>query len=152
MEVSKRFKPILKLFTVLSAIDKLVIETLKELTFEIENYQQGQLLKGQLATGDLITPKYKPFTIKQKERDPRYKAPNDTPNLLDSGDYYDSIMAKVKSKYIDVVATDSKSDDLEAKYSKDILGWNQETKDAFANEVFLPTLEEKIKSIIQVIR
>ena len=150
MALSDKFAPINKLLKVLLTIDKLIIDTLGELDFEIENYQRGQLLKGELSTGDLITPKYKPFTIKSKEKDPRYKAPSDTPNLLNTGDYYDSIMAKVKSRFIDITATDNKSDDLEKKYSKNILGWNKETKESFCNDVLEPVLIEKIENIIKI--
>lgn len=148
--LSKTIEPIQRLLKALIGIDKLIIDTLNELEFEIEEYQRGQLLKGQLSTGDLITPKYKPFTIKQKEKDPRYKAPSDTPNLLDTGDYYDSIMAKVKNKFIEITATDSKSTDLEKKYSDKILGWNKETKDAFCEDVLFPTLKEKLRSIANI--
>lgn len=147
MALSKALEPLKRLMEKLSNIEDLIIDVLNNLEFEIEQYQRDQLSDGLLSDGNLITPKYSRNTKRIKAQDPRYNAPFGTPNLLDSGDFYDSILADVSKKFIDITATDSKLSKLTNKYSDKILGWNEETKKEFSREILGPAIVERLKQI-----
>ena len=147
MALYKALEPLKRLMEKLSNIEDLIIDVLNDLEFEIEQYQRDQLSDGLLSDGNLITPKYSRNTKRIKAQDPRYNAPFGTPNLLDSGDFYDSILADVSKKFIDITATDSKLSKLTNKYSDKILGWNEETKKDFCSEILGPAIVERLKNI-----
>ncbi len=142
MALSKRLDKIIKGLEVVST-EKFYIDIVKDLDRELEDYQRFQMLKGQTNTGDLITPKYTKWTKANKAGDPSYKAPFGTPNLKNTGNFQDSIFAKVSSGFVKFGATDSKTSGLMDKY-KNIFGLNSMTLEEFIKDVLTPVTVERI--------
>lgn len=84
---------------------------------------EQQLYEGIDGENKIISPSYKPFTVKIK----RFKGqPTDRVTLKDTGDFYNSIKVRYgtgSTNWIMVFwASDSKVEKLKAKYGKDLLG------------------------------
>jgi len=100
----------LQIFFEQSEIESLIIEM-----------QQLQLNEGKRSDNSNITPEYTPYTVFLK----RIKGqPSDRVTLKDKGDFYNSIKTSPTDRFLEIFATDRKTDDLQAKYGENILGLN----------------------------
>jgi len=113
----------------------ITVDVAKKYEAEIEDLvTEDQLLQGKDNKGKPIRPKYSPFTVRIK----RLKGqPFDRVTLKDEGDYHRSIDVRFgtgSSQHVFVFfATDEKSEMLERKYGKDLLGLNPESLEEFNN-------------------
>lgn len=93
---------------------------------EIENLvielQQLQLNEGKRGDNSEITPEYTPFTkvIKRAKGQP-----SDRVTLKDSGDFWKSIKTSPTDSFVELYATDKKTNELLAKYGELVLGLNK---------------------------
>ena len=124
--------------------------------------QKFQLLAGQNAVGEYLSPKYTEDSyFKSKESAKRYsdfksklaqdtnteiykKKPKDVPNLIITGSLiYDTIYAKTGSDYIEISARSSIIGKLESKY-RNLFGINKTGWDYFSEKYLIPQLNEKV--------
>jgi hypothetical protein len=127
---------------------EIMVETLEELDKFMSDLNREQLIQGKLSTGDDITPDYTETTVFLKEKfGTGLGKITDNVTLYDTGNFHKSIFAEVFPDEVIIDATDGKLDDLESKYSKDILGLTNENikklKDK-ALPIFYKKLDEQI--------
>jgi len=95
-------------------------------TTEIENLvkelQQSQLNEGKRGDNTEIAPEYTPFTKTLKRAKGQ---PTDRVTLKDRGDFWKSITTSPTDRFVEIYATDKKTDELLAKYGEEILGLNE---------------------------
>lgn len=127
---------------VLSNLDDIVLESAMENETSIADLNTNQLSKGLTNAGELINPEYASDGYAILKKAEGGQAPLYTPDLHDTGDFYHGFFAKITDKAIVIDSTDSKSDDLKAKY-KGIMGLNDESLKELG-QMTLPILNERI--------
>lgn len=118
-----------RIYNNLKAIDvvEIMVETLEELDKFMSDLNREQLIQGKLSTGDDITPDYTETTVFLKEKfGTGLGKITDNVTLYGKGPFHKSIFTEVFPDEIIWDATDGKLDELESKYSKDILGLTNE--------------------------
>ena len=96
-----------------------MLDSVKDFEKEIIELNQQQLQDGELATGNDITPFYKPLTISIKKAKGQVY---DRVTLLDTGAFYSKFFIVYFKDKFSIESTDSKALSLEKKYSPNILG------------------------------
>ena len=108
-----------------------------------EDANTSQLNKGLLNDNNPITPEYRTLTKSIK----RLKGqPIDRVTLKDTGAFHKSITVELYADGLDFDATDSKTLDLEKKYTINILGINDED----LKEILETTIIEEMQEIINI--
>jgi hypothetical protein len=135
----------------IKAID---VQTLKEEAIwqnqdEIIRLNQSQLHLGMTSKGSAITPLYRARSYAEfKASLSSYDAPNYTPDLYLTGDFYKSMGIEIGNGEYDIFSNDSKADDLTLKY-KDIFGLTDENLEIarqLCTKTFINLLSEKLKN------
>ena len=124
-------------------IEDFIKDVVEENKDSIELLNVFQLKDGQDNEGLEINPPYTPFTKQIKQMKGQ---PTDKVTLEDTGAFHASIKAKVSGKEITLDATDSKRNKLVKKYGKEIFGLDDESKEAFSQEVLKDKLIEKTRN------
>ena len=123
-------------------LDQLVIDLLKPYEPEIIDLNiEEQLQRGIDATGQPITPGYRPLTISIKRQKGQ---PTNRVTLRDEGDFHESFKVRFGPKFFAIYATDEKAEKLERKYGKDIFGLTDQNLQEVI-ELLRPELEEHIR-------
>lgn len=122
----------------------LAIDVLLELEDDIVQLNQEQIYIGQRSDGERITPEYTEYTkfLKFKKGQP-----NDRVTLLDTGDFYDSILINIVGESLIFDATDPKTPDLLEKYGENIFGLNVDRINDL-RAIFYPIYIERIKQAL----
>jgi hypothetical protein len=102
----------------------------------VKELQQGQLNEGNRGDNTKITPEYTPYTKVLKRAKGQ---PSDRVTLKDRGDFWESITTSPTDRFVEIYATDYKTNDLLAKYGEEILGLNENN---------ISILQEKFKDYI----
>lgn len=114
---------------------------------EIVEMNQQRLFSGRYTSGEFISPDYTRYTVDIKKQKGQ---PSDRVTLKDTGDFYESIYVKAGADSFYTGATDSKTNDLQAKYEDSdsiLLGLSEEQKDKFrqlAMELFAEKYFERL--------
>ena len=108
-----------------------------------EDANRDQLLAGKRASGIDITPKYR-STIYAIKKPKLFGRKLLTPNLKDTGAFHRSITAEVRNKKIYIDAVDEKTESLQEKYKKTILGVSEENQQKFIDNVLVESLRKTI--------
>jgi hypothetical protein len=140
----------------------LTVESIDDTKEDIVVKQREQLFDGKLSTGEDITPSYldDPY-FKSKESAQRYsdwkdkitpnpKRKKGTPNLFINGYYHNNIYVKVGKDEIVYDSDADFSDKVEQKYSKKILGLEDERKSEYTFQNFWPVLKHKLEGITKL--
>lgn len=114
------------LLTFLKSLDiyeelQLFFETI-EIETLVKELQQSQLNEGKRGDNTEITPEYTPFTKRIKQAKGQ---PSDRVTLKDRGDFWNSIKTSPTDRFVEIYATDYKTNDLLAKYGDEVLGLNE---------------------------
>jgi hypothetical protein len=88
----------------------------------VKELQQKQLNEGKRSNNTEITPEYTPFTKVLKRAKGQ---PTDRVTLKDRGDFWKSITTSPTDRFVEIYATDKKTNDLLAKYGDEVLGLNE---------------------------
>ncbi len=139
LEKIKRFETRLKNLP----IKRFIFEILSSKSAELEDLNIAQLTKGERSDGTKIRPNYADsgYAAFKNARNPR--AGKGTPDLKDTGDFYQGIKVRVTRQSVITSGTDEKTDALQFKYGDEIIGINIEGLDA--RELLMPELLIKIK-------
>lgn len=117
-------------------------ECIEQYLPEIVEMIQGQLLDGRDKNDELLTPSYsedpyfkKPgagerYAVWKRKLYPNSKRPEDTPNLIITGEFHRGIVAEVISDQIVYTNTASFGEQVIAKFGEDIFGLNEENRKA----------------------
>jgi hypothetical protein len=130
-----------------AALNTTVVEVVRDNAYILELDNQQQLEEGLDANGRDITPEYTFFTIEEKEKKGQ---PTDRVTLKDKGDFYRGIVARVRGESVEMVGTDSKTQELQQKYGDAVLGLSEEAVDDFRQTHVQPELEYKIRQVLGV--
>ena len=110
---------------------------------ELDNIQQ--LEEGLDADGRAITPAYTFATVaikKEKGQETSFV------NLKDQGDFYRGLVARVRGQAVELVGTDPKTAELQAKYGNAVIGVSDEAVGDFRETYVRPELEFKTREIL----
>lgn len=103
-----------------------IADLLYEATVEaqpvIEDMNADQLLQGKRADDTEITPKYRNPLYAQAKQYMNSKPKPGTPDLKNTGAFHAGIRAQVTREDIELMATEEKSEMLQAKYGDAIIG------------------------------
>lgn len=99
---------------------------LKQSTGKMIDLNHNQLDRGQLNTGQSITPSYAASTRRKKGRS--------IPDLFDKGDFRNKFFIDVKRDSLNFDSSDFKTDKLTDKYSKDIFGLTDSNAEQLFND------------------
>ena len=127
---------------------QIVINELRDLEPELEDFQVDQQRKGLRNDGNLIRPEYSNddyATLKKTVF--RSAAPKYTPDLKLTGAFQRGIYARVSSSGVEFSSSDKKTKKLTDKYQK-IFGLNKEYLKAFKRNVLFPNLLDIYKKIV----
>jgi hypothetical protein len=107
-----------------------------EIEQQVKELQQSQLNEGKRGDNTEITPDYTPFTKRIKQAKGQ---PSDRVTLKNRGDFWNSIKTSPTDRFVEIYATDKKTNDLLAKYGEEVLGLNE-------NNIIV--LQEKFKDYL----
>jgi hypothetical protein len=130
-----------------STLSRALNEVVQDNAYVLELDNQAQLEEGLDSNNRDITPEYTPFTVQEKQEAGQ---PYDRVTLRDSGDFYRSIVAQVRGEAITMEASDEKTQELQQKYGRDILGLSEEAVDEFRDDVVRPELEFKAREALGI--
>lgn len=119
-------------------IEEICIETAKDSEEAMKDAMEDQLAHGLRADGKEITPPYTEFTIMLKEQKTGLSAVTDVVTLFDTGAHYSKLFARVKDTIIEFGSEDEKSKELQKKYTKEIYGLNEESREAVIEDYMEP--------------
>jgi hypothetical protein len=122
-----------------------VADVARDNAYVLEDANAAQLGEGLDATGRDITPEYAPLTVEIKQAKGQ---PTDRVTLRDSGDFYAGIVARVRSEAIALEGTDPKTQELQQKYGRDIIGLSDEAVAEFREDYVRPELQAKTREIL----
>lgn len=127
----------------INSIAEASIESVKE---EIADKNKEQLKKGYNKFGELIgdTKPYESelYAFEKYNKNPMPGLGN--PDLHDTGDFYEGITTEVSNGIIKTESTDSKNEELQAKY-KGILSLNEESRIEIVDESLRPAMVKEFK-------
>jgi len=108
---------------------------------------QSQLHLGETSVGTAITPLYRSRSYAEfKSLLSSYDAPNYTPDLYLTGDFYKSMQLEVGGGEWDIYSDDNKARDLQLKY-KDIFGLDEDNLQKIrelVTKTFVTLLKQKL--------
>lgn len=145
--------------TVLSLLKKfeeldtgiIAVQSIEETADEMADKNKDQLLHGFNSSGELIgdTKPYQSadYAFEKYNKNPLPGLGN--PDLKDEGSFYAGIRIEVSGAVIKTESTDSKNEELEAKY-KGALGLNKESKVEYIKESLRPVFFKKIKEKVKL--
>jgi len=144
LEKIKRFESRLKNLP----IKRFIFEILSSRSAELEDVNIAQLTRGERSDGTKISPRYADsgYAAFKNARNPR--AGKGTPDLKDTGDFYQGIKVRVTRQSIITSGTDEKTDALQFKYGDEIIGINVEGLDVV--DLLMPELLMKIKQYLGI--
>ncbi len=124
--------------------EKIASDSMIQTRDDLEDWQREQLFSGKNSKNNFIKPKYKLSTrvIKRKKGQP-----TDRVTLKDNGDFYDGIVADIGTSVYNITSTDSKTFDLERKYSEAIFGLNKISRAGYASDLD-PIYQRNIKKAL----
>lgn len=101
----------------------------------IIDLQQKQLRSGKDGRGELITPEYRsPDYARAKQSTPGRIAPEGTPDLFVTGNFFDTIDLVIGQTFVELIAnTTIYGKDFKDIYGFDILGLNEESLQKLIN-------------------
>ena len=126
-------------------IEDFIKDVVEENKDSVELLNVFQLKDGQDSEGVQINT-YRDYTQFTKMIKQQKGQPTDKVTLEDTGAFHASIKAKVSGKQITLDATDPKRNKLVKKYGKEIFGLDDESKEAFSQEVLKDKLIEKTRN------
>lgn len=94
--------------------------------------QRGQLFQGLTKDETPIIPPYSPGTVARKKKK---KQPFNRVTLKDTGDFYRGILIDVRGEDVVFESADSKSGDLQKRYSKKIFGLGPAAKEKWIKKL-----------------
>ena len=100
---------------------------LADMEVQFVAWQTERLFFGQYPDGSEIEPEYTDYTIEIKQMKGQ---PYDRVTLLDTGDFYGRIFAKMDGEELVIDSEDWKSEHLKGKYGENIFGLRDEDKEA----------------------
>jgi len=103
-------------------VEGITIELSKEYKAEIIDMNTAQLEDGKEATGQSISPGYRPLTIRIKREKGQ---PTNKVTLKDTGEFHKQFDLVFFPTSFVIVSDDDKAQKLERKYGKDIYGLNE---------------------------
>jgi hypothetical protein len=122
-----------------------VADVARDNSYVLEDANAAQLGEGLDANGRDITPEYAPLTVEIKQAKGQ---PTSHVTLRDSGDFYASIVAKVRSEAIELEGTDPKTQELQQKYGNAVIGLSDEAVAEFREDYVRPALQAKTREIL----
>ncbi|MGI4871387.1 MAG: hypothetical protein ACRYFX_09430 [Janthinobacterium lividum] len=120
-------------------------QVVQENAYVLELDNQHQLEEGLDTNGRDIGPEYTVTTVeikKEKGQDA------DRVTLKDSGAFYRSLVARVRSQDVELVGTDSKTQELQQKYGNAVVGLSDEAVQDFREEYIRPELEYQTRQAL----
>ena len=124
--------------------ESIVIQLAANYEAEILDMNTDQLEKGIEATGNPVSPPYRPLTISIKQQKGQ---PTDRVTLKDEGDFHDSFFLVLNQTSFAIYAKDEKTARIERKYGRDIFGLTDENLQSLI-EMIKPDLIDTLKSMI----
>lgn len=115
---------------------------------EMVRLNKMQLTLGKKSDNEFVTPGYSfaTYAIQKEKQNPL--APFGVPDLRLTGDFYKGFYANVQGgQSVIFGSTDSKSDNLEAKYGKEIFGLNIDSKTEYTDETVMPEVRKYITGL-----
>jgi len=88
---------------------------------------------------------YAPFTLRMKQMTGQ---PTDRVTLRDTGDFTRSFYLDVSKEGFEIKAADTKTNELVAKYGKQIFGLTKENSEELVKEYIIPDLMKHLKKAI----
>jgi hypothetical protein len=120
----------------------IAVKSIQQKSDDLIGWQKEQLFAGKNSAGRNIRPFYKQSTIANKKKSGQ---PYDRVTLNDHEDFYDGIIVDIGTQVWNLTSTDSKTQELIAKYSPKIFGLNKISIAGFAwdvRPVFLRRLQD----------
>lgn len=126
-------------------LDAQAVRIIAEIQEKILDYnREGQLFeKGIDSTGSLLKP-YSPYTVALKKQ--KGEVYNRT-TLLDAEDFYKGFFLTAKDGLFEIDSSDNKTDDLTAKYGKNIFGLTTDNEGKINEEIYEKLLEWIIQNL-----
>lgn len=130
-------------------IFQLASQTIADSKIEIADKNRAQLMEGYDKNGKKLK-KYA-STAYAKRKNQRNPFPGfGTPDLYNMGNYQEGITLRILTKQtFEMYSTDWKYALLKKKYP-DNLGLSNQSKEEIQNEIVIPSLRQKVKSILRV--
>jgi hypothetical protein len=111
----------------------------------LEDANTAQLADGLDADNRDITPEYAPLTVEIKKEKGQ---PSDRVTLRDEGNFYASIVARVRAQEVEMEGTDPKTQELQQKYGNNIIGLSDAAVDEFREDYVRPELQAKTREVL----
>lgn len=125
-------------------IDVISQNSLEETKDDIVKKQKEQLLQGLNAKGEKIG-RYRSNKYARAKNQMNPLAGLGVPDLKLTGAFHSGINIQVNTETFKTESTDSKGPELEAKYGKEILGLNEESKDEYVKESLRPEFIKRVR-------
>jgi len=127
-------------------IDKIVKISMGKTSAKMILEQKNQMLSGKKSNNKLIG-KYKSKIYAEEKYQKNSKAGYGNVDLRYTGRFQDSITLDIGGENYEFDSTDGKTEGLEAKYSEDIFGLTDDSKENYINNALLPEMQAEIKEI-----
>ena len=122
----------------------LTADAMGEQSADVTSLNKEQMNEGILRTGNSITPDYRPLTVYyKKEQNKEYRFVT----LRDTGEFQSKMFLSIKGDTFNIDSSDSKTNELTAKYSDNIFGLTSENKRIAWNELIRPLVVKAIKNM-----
>lgn len=119
-------------------------DMIKKTSADIILLNQTQLLHGLNANGDKIKPDYKNkyYANKKNARNPNPGL--GTPDLRDTGEFYQDFTLEVDTKSLTLSSKNSKTESLISDYGPFIFGLTKDNKGKYVNDTLEPKIHQHI--------
>ena len=124
-----------------------VMDIVRETEKDIAEINAFQMYQGKTSEDKEIEPFYKPLTIAIKREKGQ---PVNRVTLRDTGAFQDAMKVNVEGMKFTITSSDSKTKKLVDKYGGEIFGLSPEGKKEYANDYFMPRLQEHIEGHLGV--
>jgi len=139
-----------KIESLVTFLENIIPLSIKEAFEENKNFvlskQKEQLSKGEYKQSVSIRPTYSPAYKKLKRK------LSNTPNLRDTGTFYDSIRLDVRETYAEIITEDPKAKYLFSRYERagnDLFGLQDGSIVEFVDDFVIPIINKKIDELIR---
>ena len=122
---------------------------LKKHETELADRNRDQLMHGKTNKDENIDPIYQSKWYAENKQFINSLPENWVPDLKSTGAFHESIYVRVKGYGLVFGATDSKTRELEVKYSKDIFGINKENRIIIIDSWLLADMVNVLKNFIK---
>jgi len=129
----------------LNALDfeSMCAQTLVENEQHITDLNTQQLFQGERADGTIM-PDYSFVSVNF------FNKPPGPIKLYDTGDFYGGFKLGGSSFPMQIISTDSKSEELKSRYGKEIFGLTEENMAGLARVFIIPQIIKKLRQLIQL--